>query len=49
MALSVFHFGRVMILQKFVQNYSCLIATRFFLATAEAVVFLGCGFQQQPK
>lgn len=35
-------FGIVMLCQGFVQNYSGLLATRFFLGLAEAGVFPGC-------
>ena len=35
-------FGIVMLCQGFVQNYSGILATRFFLGLAEAGVFPGC-------
>ena len=35
-------FGTVMLCQGFVQSYSGLLATRFFLGLAEAGVFPGC-------
>ena len=38
----MFLFGLVMTLQGFVQNFSGLIATRFFLGLTEAGVFPGC-------
>ncbi len=38
----MFLFGLITLLQGFVQNFSGLIATRFFLGLAEAGVFPGC-------
>ena len=35
-------FGIVMLCQGFVQNYSGILATRFFLGLAEAGIFPGC-------
>lgn len=41
LSLSITAFGIVMLCQGFVQNYSGLIATRFFLGLAEAGIFPG--------
>ena len=44
----MFCFGLVMTLQGLVQNYSGLIATRFFLGLTEAGIFPGCKSRNQP-
>ena len=38
----MFTFGLVTVGQGFVQNYSGLLATRFFLGLFEAAMFPGC-------
>ena len=42
LSLNMFGFGLVTILQGLVQNYSGLLATRFFLGVFETGMFPGC-------